>query len=329
MLSTFKLIEFIQKNIAGKSRGPTEREKQDSLELVKKLKEMDEAYKKATAPPKPDTSAIPVSLGLEPKTFTPKTDAEILEEAKTALAPSYEQKTQELEKDRDAAIEKLEGEADKELNRYEEQAKKLEESAAGLSEKHKRSMINQGIVNSSIFGEGLLDIEKALAESSLAAKTALENKLTEIEAKINLARLNFEEALYQYDLQYAASLEAKVNSLKTEQEKIKEQINAYNKKIAEQELKYALEREKKIKELEEESEKRRLEQEERQREEELRKGYSGEKAEEMERRYRLALETYGSLDKEVALNLINKQSEDLKATLGLYYQRLIEEIMSK
>ena len=35
MLSTFKLIEFIQKNIAGKSRWALEREKQDSLELVK------------------------------------------------------------------------------------------------------------------------------------------------------------------------------------------------------------------------------------------------------------------------------------------------------
>lgn len=323
-----QILEQIKAALS-KTKTATDEEKGRSLALVEKLKAMDSEYKKATAAPKPDLSAIPQSLGLQPKVFVPKTDDEIVEAAETALLPAYEQKTGKLASDADQAISKLESSAQNAQADFEGKISNLEMQGDNRIKQHSDRMIVQGIVNSSVYQTGLDDISGSLITQMSQAKSALDIKLLEIEGKITQTRLGLEQALYQYDLQYAAGLEAKVNSLRLEQEKLKEEVNTYNKKIAEQELKYGLEREKKIAEIQAEHIKQTAEQQERQKETERELGYSGAKAEEMENRYKLALDTYNNLDKDVALDLINKQNAELKQTLGLYYQRLINAIMNK
>ncbi|MDD3947282.1 MAG: hypothetical protein PHI19_05530 [Clostridia bacterium] len=328
MGNSLQLIDQIKKAL-NKTRAATEEEKNDSLTLVQKLKEMDSAYKKANALPKTDSSAIPATLGLKPKTFTPKSDAEIIKAAEIALAPEHSKKVEQATSAKEKTVAKLEDNAEDLQIDYAEDAKKLEETAKQLDEAHQDSMIIQGLINSSINESGKNEIDNAYQKQHAVIKQVLNSKLEDIGAKMSLARLDYEQALSQFDLQHAASLESKISSYKIEQEKLKEEVNAYNKKIAEQELKYQQERERKLAELETERLERQAEMEAQTKAYEKEHGYSGDKAAEMENRYRLAYDTYSKLDKEVALELINKQNTDLKATLGLYYQRLIDAIMSR
>lgn len=313
----------------GKKKSATDVEKQDSLELIQKLKTMDSAYKSAKQLPAVDPKSVPETLGLQPKIYLPRSESEILEEAQVALQPAYEKSVDKLQSTKDATLDKLDTSAENAEYDYQKDIQVLEGNVEKQSEAHKADMITQGLVNSSINAGGQDAILSAYEAESAAAKAAYELNLDEIAGKISKAILDFDNALMQYDLQYAASLEAKTVSLKLEQEKLKEQVNAYNKKIAEQELKYKQERLKTLAALEDERLKNQAELEAKTKAYEKEHGYEGEKAEEMESRYRLAYDTYNKLDKEVALSLINADNESLKETLGLYYQRLIDAVMAK
>jgi hypothetical protein len=316
------IVETV-KNALQKSKPLSSEDKSASQVLIDKLKSMDSAYRSKNALPLADFSSVPDNLGLTPKTYTEPTEEELLEKAKIAVEPEYKSKKEKLIESTQNSMDKLETETAKLQSDYLKNAEKLNLKELEQEESHKNNMILQGLVHSSVNETVKNDYESVFNEQKAAALLEFEQKNADLENRMTKTQLSFEQALMQYDLQYAADLDAKLASLRFEQEKLKEQINAYNKKIAEQELKYQKERSETLAEMEKERTEKQAQIDADTAEYESKYGYSGEKAEEMERRYQLAYNTYSQMDKADALRLISMQSEALKETLGLYYQRLI------
>jgi len=311
-----------------KSKPLTAEENGTSQVLIEKLKTMDSDYRKKTALPSTDFSSVPETLGLTPKTYTETTEDELIEKAKLALDPAYTGKVDKLETATQSALDKLETSAKDSQSDYLEDAQKLESEEKVLTEAHKNNMIVQGLVNSSVNQTVKSDVKSLFDAQKTAILADFDQRTDEIEAKIALTQVSFDQALIQYDLQYAADLETKLSALKVQQEKLKEEVNAYNKKIAEQEIKYQQERLDQLAALEEQRAVKQAEADAQTAAYESEYGYSGDKADEMESRYQLAYNTYSQMDKDTAKKLINEQSEALKDTLGLYYQRLIAAFSS-
>lgn len=316
------VVESVKKALS-KWKPASEENRDASQVLVDKLKAMESAYRSKTALPAADLSSIPQTLGLKPKTYTETSEDELLEKAKLAADPGYTGKKDKLTASTQTALTKLEDAARDAQSDYLEDTAKLNAKEKEAGEAVKNRMIEQGLINSSIVETLQSDDKTLFEEQKRAAHAEFEQKTAQIDREITKTRLSFEQALMQYDLQYAADLDAKLSSLKIAQKKLKEEADAYNKKIAEQELRYQKERQQRIAALEEERAAKQAEIDAKTAEYESQYGYSDEKAEEMERRYQLAYQTFAKMDKSDALRLIEEQNAALKETLGLHYPRLI------
>lgn len=293
--------------------------------LIDRLKEMEKAYKEKTKLPPPDYgSFLPPTLGLEQKEYVPLTPEEILKKAESELLPSYQ-----------INVEKETAAAQKKLSGIEEKRKKAETSEnaekqnldAALEELLKRqqySVINRGVVNSSINAEGKRNINEYGAREFLRIESEYDAVYRGLKAEEDYLNLSYQNALKSYDLKYALDLEKRLSALQLAEEKRLKEIEAYNRKLEEQEAAYQKQRDAEIKKREEK----------RTRLEELMKranaqspGFSEAEGAEYEKRFDTAAQFYRSLDKETAETLFLESAEELKELLGNeYFNRLYLEL---
>ena len=133
---------------------------------------------------------------------------------------------------------------------------------------------------------------------------------------MTLAEREYANAVKEYDLEYAADLQEKLNKLKLNEEKRMEEINAYNAKLAERQEKYNSERLEILSNLRLERQKALFEEMKREQAEEAELGVSPEKAQEYARRKNMAISFYNNFTKEEAYVLLADASEKLKSLLG-------------
>ena len=292
--------------------------------LINTLMEMDNEYRATHSGIDLAVPTLPGSLGLEKKEYVKKSDEEILEEAESALLPA-------LIKNKNSASEKLTSLTDK-LEEERESAtysqvleqNALKESGESALRDHQNDMIFQGLTHSTINSEGAKNIVSDLAFKSMKIDEKYDNKLTKIKNDLTLAEKEYQNAIREYDLEYAADLESKVNKLKLNEEKRLEEINAYNKKITEQEEKYKIERLETLEKLRAERQEALLQEMSRDQTYEKEFGISPEKQAEYAKRKDMALSFYSNFTKEETLALIASASVELKKLLGYgEYLRLL------
>ena len=287
-------------------------------ELIEKLREMEAQYqanKTGVTFPDPEES-IPPSLNEKPIDYVGKTEEEIVSEAETALKPGYTE-------DVNAATEKYQTSTDKlenqraELEAEEAQNKReLEASTAEAHREYTGDMILQGLVNSSIMSYGNELIERAGAEAKAYYDKTYDIKYNEIRDKITEAETVYNNALREYDLNYAADLEAKIAKLKSEEEARIKEINEYNRKLQEREAAYQQERAALLEEMQRERAEAIMDAAVKEIEFERVNGVSAEKQAEYAKRIETAKEFYNGYSKSQAHYMLLLSADELMTLLG-------------
>ncbi len=294
--------------------------------LIKKLQSMEEKYREATKLPEPDYDSIPESLGLQKKTFLPKTDEELRETAESALSGAYNAKVDAANLKAREKTESLEEKLRDKAAKFEGDAEALGDKFAAAEEALKNGSIDRGLADSSIRTAGESELQREFGNAMSVLKSEHEAAAERIRQEIELAETGRQNALKEYRLSYAADVEKKISALKSELQKELQAVNSYNAEIAKKEAAYRIERQQTEDEMRAAYEKRQLAQDRQDAIFEAKYGYSGKKAAEMQERYDEAEAFYGSLPNDLARELMEKSENTLKPLLGLYYSKLKNKI---
>ena len=290
----------------------------DRTELIDRLIEMEADYRaKQTGVEFPDPEeSVPPSLNEKPIEYVGKSEEEIAAEAETALLPDYEKNVNKATEKYDSETDTLEN-LRAELEAKESADRASTKTAADEARKeYTGDMILQGLVNSTIMSYGNELINRAEAEAYSNYDKEYDLKYNEIRDKLAEAEAVYENALREYDLTYAADLEAKISKLKAEEESRLKEINEYNRKLAEREAAYQRERATMLQEMQKERSEAILETAAKEAEYEKENGISAEKQAEYARRTDAAKEFYSAYDKNQAHYMLLMSSDELITLLG-------------
>ena len=290
----------------------------DRTELIDRLIEMEADYRaKQTGVEFPDPEeSVPPSLNEKPIEYVGKSEEEIAAEAETALLPDYEKNVNKATEKYDSETDTLEN-LRAELEAKESADRASTKTAADEARKeYTGDMILQGLVNSTIMSYGNELINRAEAEAYSNYDKEYDLKYNEIRDKLAEAEAVYENALREYDLAYAADLEAKISKLKAEEESRLKEINEYNRKLAEREAAYQRERATMLQEMQKERSEAILETAAKEAEYEKENGISAEKQAEYARRTDAAKEFYSAYDKNQAHYMLLMSSDELITLLG-------------
>lgn len=271
---------------------------------------------------------FPTSLGLEKIEYTPESDESISDRA---TAQNVAEKTKEVNsvdekygertdtlKDKLDDAEKTHAQKDKDLEELYDSLRK-----SGFADGVKRGTARGSIVSSLI--------DSLNSGESVSREEAYNNYLDGVNAiNAEMSKLNEERqiALDELDLKYASSLEKQIAKLKEERDATVAKYVKYNNNVEEKEQKYAVQRQKDVEKFLEEQEKAEAKKEEEQREYEAKYGYSGEKLQNYNERYRLAYDFYMSLDADIAESALDA-SPNMKYYLGNYYSKLKAQLAQR
>ena len=169
--------------------------------------------------------------------------------------------------------------------------------------------------------EGVDNSYKAQTDN---VKKAYDIEMDSISNQIEILLSEREAALEALDLQYAGDVKNKIDSLTEERDKLTKEYAEYNQKVLEKQKDYAIEREKQINDYLEEK----AQQDKIKAEYEKEFGYSGEKKENYEQRYKIASDFYNSLSADIAVDAL-KASPTMKYYLGIYYDTLLDNLNNR
>ncbi|HHU43802.1 MAG: hypothetical protein QM214_01645 [Bacillota bacterium] len=292
-------------------------------DFIEKLLQMERDYNMRTKKSMPDFEKMLPPI--QPPEWEFKDERGLEQEAKDYVSSLAKQKRKELEKNFASAEEQLLQKQSKAHERRQQELEKSHEDFLKTQKSITQRMSRQGLTHSSI-KESMLDQNiNRYIDSIEAIRKEYELYQQDLTKQIELVQTAKEEAILDFDIKLASEYEKKLKALKEDQLKALDEMIKYNKTVRDQQLK----RQEQIKELQENWLKQQSLLEEEKLKKEFEEGYSGEKAAEMEKRYRLALDYYKNMYKKRALELIEKDKDILKSTLGLYYSRLIKEIENK
>ena len=284
--------------------------------LINTLIEMDNEYRTEKEGASYPSPTLPLSLGLKEKEYVPRSESDMLREAEEELLPSLVKNKNKAESAVEATRSELKERGESYLESAEEEQLELLKKGASALENHRDNMIFQGIYDSTINSEGAKNIERSVQLESKKIVEEYDQKMLKIKRDLTLAEKEYENAIIEYDLEYAADLQAKLNKLKLSEEKRRDEIENYNQKLAEKEATYQAERTEMLRKMREEREDALFEEMKREQADEAQNGISEEKRLEYERRKNLATTFYSNFTKEEAFVLIADASDKLKSLLG-------------
>lgn len=313
-----KILEFIN-SFQGVSSGA----KSGNEILIKKLREMENAYMQKANQKMPDyESIVPKTTNTEMKKYKEKSESELLEEAKQNVMPGYTEKINNLNENAAKKIQSLEKKLGEEQTELEKNTLKAEFSFNNNASSSTNKALKQGILTSSIYANTQNSILQSYRQEIERIKNQYVFLQENIEKEINLLNQSKQNALSEYNLKMASDIEKKLTTLKNNQQSAMEAVNKYNQQLAKTEQKYQEDRLKKISELQEEWQKNYSDQ----LEYEHLYGYTGDNLKEMEERYNLAKDFYFNITKNDAKKLLSQNYQALSTSLGpIYYARLVEE----
>lgn len=286
--------------------------------LIDKLREMEAEYqeqKTGAMFPDPEET-IPESLGETPIDYVGKTNEEIASEAENSLRPDYEKKVNDATEKYLTTTDTLENKRAKLEAEEAEEKSAIEVSTAEAHREYTGDMIMQGLVNSSIMSYGNKLIERAGAEAVAYYDKAYDLKYNEIHDKLTEAETVYNNAIREYDLGYAADLEAKIAKLKSEEEARIKEINEYNRKLQEREAEYQQKRAKLLEEMQSERAEAIMNSAMKELEFERTYGVSAEKQAEYDKRAETAKEFYNGYGKQQAHFMLLLSADELIPLLG-------------
>lgn len=318
--SAVSLIKKLADKIKQRDRNQKESSSANAA-LIKKLTQMESAYKESRAQPMPDYDKV-LTAAPQVKSVTLKSDAQLMSEASQQLQRQSAQFKQQTQDKADLTIDSLE---QQQLKAAQAQKKELDKAYAEFGNNRQDisdATIRQGLTHSTIKDVWQQQNIQDYSSGFDAIKQQYDVKIAQIGREIDAVNSAKLQSLYEYNLKQASEYEKTLAKLTAEQLKEVEAMNAYNKKVLTQQQK----RDEQIAALEAEWRKEQRQKELAAQEIERAEGYSGEKQLEMLSRYNTALKFYEKYDKKEARRLIDKNKEDLRKTLGLYYDRLMSEI---
>lgn len=289
--------------------------------LINKLLSMESAYKQKSQPKMPDYSNI---LPKAENSSLPKvsTKEQLKEQASDYITELKQQNKIKAENKAQEQISKIQLKQIKGYENLNNQEKIAFENFSSGKENITEKTIRQGLTNSSItknwHDENSQEYFRLIDQIRLQHR----NYMDELNRQIEIVNSAKQQSLSEYNLKMAAEYEKKLKNLQDEQIKSISELNSYNQLYDAQEKS----RQQEIEKLQQEWTSQQEQIQKQQFEKELKDGYAGEKALEMENRYKQALSFYQSLDKKRALGFIEENSAELKKTLGVYYQRLLNDI---
>ena len=296
--------------------------KAGEAKLLDTLKQMDSEYKDNKGIVKPDYDSLyPATLGLVKKTYNPKSEEEIIAQAEDELTPDYESKVRKKESETEYKVDSLKDKEEGYLKDKEEAVMNEQTEYIDSLNSLTNGLIKKGMTQSSIKGEGEKAIEAAAANDINKISEEYAIKLNSLNKEIDYLNTEKENALSDYEISYAASLEKRITALKREIESELVKVNNYNEKIDKKEAAYQTQRQKLINEAEYD---RLLKQEELEtaaRDFGATYGYSDQVNAEYYSRYKAALEFYSSLPKDVAKKMAEENTA-LNDYMGEYYKLL-------
>ena len=304
---------------------------QGTSELEKQLAALDAEYKKKHGAKKEEydlDALFPKDSGLKEIEYTPKTDEEIRDSAlkqadyekavdKDSLDKKYASQTSSLDESKRIA--------DKNLQ---ESYKKLQDVYDDLRKNAENDAIKRGIARSSIITSKLGDLDYAKMLSVGEVESAYNAKMNDIESKLKSLENDRDVAMRELDLKYADKLAKSIDDLKAERDDLVLKYEKYNNTVREKNEKYAKQREEDIAKFLKEKETELAAEEKAQADYEQQNGYTGEKFEEYQNRFKLAYDFYTSLSPDIAVDAL-KSAPNMKYYLGLYYDKLLYALKAR
>ena len=259
------------------------------------------------------------SPNFERMTYSGPNDSEIAELADSAANEYYQKGLDSLEESIKSDKKALE---DKKVLYSQDKDNKLSnlnDSYLASKEKIENDAIKRGLGRSSIVGERLENLELKKMENESAVNNDYNDKITDLDIKINDLENQRDSAIKELDLKTAVVLSDKLKELKNEKQKKEQEILKYNNSVQEKENSYNAVRNKTLNKYLEEYEDialGKVNDEE----------YSRERNKEMLNRYTQAYDFYKLYPTNMAKQMIKNNSNILKGYLGSkYYETLLED----
>ena len=230
-----------------------------------------------------------------------------------------------------SAVNDAKNESDKKINAksnavanekssYTQKIKELGEKLEKDVRNSANDMIKQGIARSSIATGEEEGLRESYEATVLAERERSETKIKGLELEKALLEKEFKNDLENLKISHATKVQNKIDKIVGEIDKENQKIFEYNNKIAMQEQKDK----KEIARIQSNA----LAEKYQQMRDEAKYGYSGEKKENYLQRLDIARDYFNRLDKEQALKEL-QENEKMYEYLGLYYNRLLSETMTR
>lgn len=232
--------------------------------------------------------------------------------------------TQTTNSNYDGKIAQLENKKESAQSESKLDEQELEKEYEELEKQMRASLVEKGLARSSIGKSQSIQSSQNLSEDLNKINAELKTQLSSYDADIEKLNSQKQAALNELNVEYAQKLQSEIDKLLADRQKQIEDINKYNDNLKAKEADYIMDRQLAIEKQIAQRQKDQLEIEKM--EQEI--GYAGEKAENYEARYQLAYDYYKDLPKNVAIALIEDNS-DLVKYLGYYYSRLVAAIQKK
>lgn len=209
---------------------------------------------------------------------------------------------------------------DREKVKFDQKEVDLTKALEKDKKKSANDMIKQGISRSSIASGAIEELNQAYDEDIAEARELSETKIKGYELEIALLQKELKNDLEKLKISHANKVQDRIDKILSEIDRENQKIFAYNNEVAQKEQKDAEDRARLQAQV--------LADKYAQMRNEAKYGYSGEKKENYLQRLKIARDYFDRLSKEQALKEL-QENEKMYDYLGLYYNRLLSEIMTR
>lgn len=292
--------------------------------IVNQLKALETALELST--PKTNTTEeleklFPSDSGYSEKVYTPQTDEEIEKAAKEKVAYLEQVEKNNTESKYQTNLAAQQNTAKELEDNRTSSYQKLQQVYEALKQDAENDALKRGMARSSIITNKISDLGNSVIEGTATIEKSYNEKLGDINGKINTLNAELENALMELDLKYASQLTSEISSLKTERDNMVSSVAKENAESKQKDAAYQLKRESEMSDYVKAQEAAIAKAEKE-------GGYTGEKLDNYTKRYNIAADYYLSLSPDIAAAAL-EASPSMKYYLGNYYDQLLSLLQTR
>ncbi len=220
-----------QKKLSSESTSPKGKSVQDVLNDLKEIERRGAQGGEVDAPE---------SLNLQKVEFEEKTDDELSELAKNSLASKYNTKKQSTNDSFEKQIDNLLKQSEENKKQAESQKESVNEIFDNSIKETENQALKRGLARSSVIIGQVANLEGSRANELANILKDINDNLTYTENKISELENEKERALDDLDIEYAMELNEKIQSVKDDYNKQKQQAIEFNNNVEKLEAEYKL-----------------------------------------------------------------------------------------